>query len=304
MPLISFIIPYHNEPIWMLRDCLESIMAIGIERDEYEIILIDDGSDTSPVKELGDFKDRIKYVRQDNGGLSSARNLGISIAKGEYLQFVDSDDHLIFHNYNQVIGLIREKKMDMLMFRFSKKELHYSTKNHRVVLGKGWRGDEYLCHNNLRAAACGYVFRRELLGELRFVEGILHEDDMFTPQIILKCNTLYDVNLPCYYYRQHQGTIMSKRTKDHLYRRFECHLLAIKHHYEMRNELTGTACQGMERCVNQMVMAYAYLIMILLRSPNEYRRLTNELRSISLYPLPLKAYTWKYYLFALLTRLY
>lgn len=301
----------------MLRQCIESILALSLREDEREIILLDDGSKHPPINELGSLAEHIMYVRQENGGLSSARNHAISIATGEYLQFIDSDDYFISHNYNQLIDFIREKKMDMLMFRFSMKTptsapaTSRGTDNYSFpgllrgqgVGSKAWRGDEYLCHNNMRAAACCYVFRRELLGELRFVEGILHEDAMFTPQLMLRCNTLYDVNLQCYYYRQHEGTIMSRRTKDHIYRRLECHLMAIKHHDDTRKSLSGTARQGMERCVNQMIMGYVYFIVILLRNYKEYRRLTNELRSMNLYPLPMRGYNWKYVLFAMLTRL-
>lgn len=301
----------------MLRQCIESILAISLREDEREIILVDDGSKHSPMDELGSLAEHITYIRQENGGLSSARNHGISIAKGEYLQFIDSDDYFISHNYNLLIDFIHEKKMDMLMFRFSMKTTppapaprrgadNYSfpalLREQGVGL-KAWRGDEYMCHNNMRAAACCYVFRRELIGELRFVEGILHEDSMFTPQLMLRCNTLYDINLQCYYYCQHEGTIMSRRTKEHIYRRLECHLMVIKHHDEMRKSLSGTARQGMERCVNQLVMDYVYLTVILLRSYKEYRRLTNELRSLNLYPLPIRKYSWKYMLFAVVTRL-
>ena len=94
-PLVSFIIPAFNVDADMLRECLESIMALSLSREEREIILIDDGSDVPAICSLTDVADEIVYLRQPNKGLSEARNIGIKLATGRFVQFVDADDHLI-----------------------------------------------------------------------------------------------------------------------------------------------------------------------------------------------------------------
>ena len=91
-PLISFIVTYYNIPIDMLRECIESIVNLSLTYEEREIILIDDGSDVVPLDELIDYRDQIIYLRHKNMGLSDARNKGIDICKGKYIQFVDADD--------------------------------------------------------------------------------------------------------------------------------------------------------------------------------------------------------------------
>ena len=100
-PLISFIITYYNLPVEMLYECIDSILALSLRTDEREIIVVDDGSDSSPINELMRYGDDIIYVRQKNQGLSAARNKGIDVATGSYFQFVDADDQLIQHPYEQ-----------------------------------------------------------------------------------------------------------------------------------------------------------------------------------------------------------
>ena len=100
-PLVSFIITYHNEPADMLHACIESILALSLGDSEREIIIIDDGSDVSPVSFLTDCIDEVIYVRQRNMGLSQARNRGIDMAHGYFIQFVDADDAIIAPPYEQ-----------------------------------------------------------------------------------------------------------------------------------------------------------------------------------------------------------
>lgn len=76
-PLVSFIIPTYNLPNQMLRDCIESIFALSITEQEREVIVVDDGSDYSPLPSLSDFADKIIFVHQENLGLSMARNRGL-----------------------------------------------------------------------------------------------------------------------------------------------------------------------------------------------------------------------------------
>ena len=86
-PLITFIIAYYNLPVQMLCECIDSILALPLKADEREIIVVDDGSDVSPMNGLMHYGTEIVYVRQKNGGLSMARNTGINMAQGQFLQF-------------------------------------------------------------------------------------------------------------------------------------------------------------------------------------------------------------------------
>ena len=107
-PLVTFIITYYNLPVQMLCECINSIMALSLKPEEREILIIDDGSDVSPMNGLMQYGDEIIYVRQPNGGLSAARNKGIETATGQFLQFVDADDHLITTAYDHCLDIDRK----------------------------------------------------------------------------------------------------------------------------------------------------------------------------------------------------
>ena len=88
-PLVTFIVTYYNLQPQLLDECLDSILSLSLEKDEREIIVVDDGSTISPLEVIQSKLDDIVYIRQRNSGLSTARNLGIEASKGKYIQFVD-----------------------------------------------------------------------------------------------------------------------------------------------------------------------------------------------------------------------
>ena len=98
-PLVSFIVTTYNLPETLLQECLQSITALTLKENEAEIIVIDDGSDESALLSITNFRDRIIYMWQPNRGVSVARNLGLRIASGKYIQFIDGDDKLIQTGY-------------------------------------------------------------------------------------------------------------------------------------------------------------------------------------------------------------
>ena len=119
-PLVSFVLTYFNLPVKMLCECIDSILALSLEPYEREIIVIDDGSESSPMNDLMKYGQNIIYVRQQNQGLSSARNTGIQMATGDYLQFVDSDDLLAKAPYEHCLDIIRKNRPEMVIFDFTK----------------------------------------------------------------------------------------------------------------------------------------------------------------------------------------
>ena len=100
-PLVSFIVTYYSEPVDMLKECISSILALSLHETERQIIVVDDGADYSPINELLALSSNIVYVRQPNRGLGQARNTGIELAEGSFIQFVDGDDLLLTSAYEQ-----------------------------------------------------------------------------------------------------------------------------------------------------------------------------------------------------------
>ena len=289
----------------MLRECISSILALNLSDEEREIIIVDDGS-TIPFDEaLQGLRQSIILISQKNQGLSVARNTGINHATGDYIQFIDSDDALIPDVYERVLQNVREMQMDMLMFRFT----YSNAKPKGKKISKCYNGYEFLLHKNLRAASCCYIFRKEIVGSHRFYPGIFHEDALFTPQLILRANSLYILKERAYFYRQSEGTIMSSHNEEHLEKRLDDSVFIL---LELQKQIGVTKMgnknmeekynKAMQRCINQQVMCYLYTIVALKRPLCELRQRISVLRDNRLYPLLLKRYTWKYWLFAILTK--
>ena len=109
-PLITFIITTYNLPAHYLLRCIDSVFSSSLNKDEFEIVLVDDGSKSKVLPELKQYRNTIRYIYQDNKGAAGARNTGIEHAKGEYLQFIDGDDYLLTKPYNHCIDILKTRK--------------------------------------------------------------------------------------------------------------------------------------------------------------------------------------------------
>ena len=297
-PLISFIVTYHNEPEAFLQACLDSIQALRLTPDEAEVVVVDDGSEVPPTF-VG--REGIRYLRQEQSGLSVARNTGIKHSRGQYLQFVDADDYLFPSVYEAILDRIRSEQPDVVMFRMTDKPLYKpSIEPIRVKVmfpakssssEEKRLGEYFLQHRNLRAAAWGYAFRREILGDLRFYPDLLHEDELFTPQLLMRANTLVDLDAKAYYYRQHEGTITHSKSTVVVQKRLDDIQFIIR-------ELKSLGNPVLERRIRQLTLDYLQKTWTL-TSLQELRRRKKELRKEGFLPLPIRCYSMRYFLASL-----
>ena len=112
---ISIIIPVYNVAKW-LHECLDSVLNQGwIVGKDYEVICVNDGSTDNSLEVLYDYeKDGITIINKENGGVSSARNLGIDVAQGEYIWMVDGDDFIAPNVLPKMYQYATYKKTDQL----------------------------------------------------------------------------------------------------------------------------------------------------------------------------------------------
>ena len=298
-PLVSFIIAYYNLSPQMLKECIESIMALSLSDTERQIIVVDDGSDSSPIDAISHLMEHIVYLRQQNGGLSAARNAGLRMANGEYIQFVDADDTLITAPYNHCLDIVRQQHPDVVMFDFTNEENEPKTDSYNT--DDPLTGAEYLSHNNLQATACCYLFRQSILGQLRFTPGIYHEDEEFTPQLLLRAESILSTNAQAYYYRQRRESITTTTDIRTTLRRLgDCHTVINKLAH-LADILPFSERQALQRRVAQLTMDYIYNIIVQTRSRHYLERKLAILRREGLFPLPDRDYTLKYSWFRRLT---
>lgn len=300
-PLITFIVTIYNLPIKLIHECLDSIISLSLSKEQREIIVIDDGSDISQVNELVRYASDIIYVRQPNQGVSVARNLGIKIASGTFIQFIDGDDCLIQAEYEHCLDIIRyHEPVDMVLFYLSQ-----SKKSPMDVYYEGpMTGVDYMENNNVRGSVCSYVFRAERLGDLHFTPGIVHgEDEEFTPQLLLRVRNLYTTQAKAYFYRNRNDSVSHKKSKQNIDDRINDTLkviLSLKN--VASNNKDEKEREAINRRVAQLSMDYIVNVIRLTRSFKRLHENINLLTEHQLYPLPNKTYTKKYVIFNKLIR--
>ncbi len=297
-PLVTFVVCYYDLPMQMLCQCVDSILALSLQREEREIIVVDDGSDISPTNALMQYGEDIIYVRQKHSGLSAARNMGINMARGCYLQFVDGDDRLMTEPYNHCLDILRSHEdADMVVFDFTSSTDVSTTYTDGPVLS----GTDFMRHHNIHGSACLYLFRQKTLSELRFTPGIFHEDEEFTPQLLLRAEHVYPTDAHAYYYCQRPNSITSTTDEQKVQKRLD-DLHAITHRlYLLADRLPLNDRLALRRRVAQLTMDYLYQIIMQTRSAQQLDTRIAMLRSEGLFPLPDEDYSQKYVWFRRMT---
>lgn len=292
-PAISFIVTAYNIPPTMLRQCIESILALSLSQEQREIIVVDDGSDVPVIDSLKDVAGEIECIRQPNRGLSEARNTGMRHSSGQYVQFVDGDDRLMQTQYEHCLEMLRHQPIDIVMFR--------PTSDGRSPLTADFHGpttgEEYMLAHNLHGSAWGYIFRRDLSVDLRFTPGIYHEDEEFTPLLVLRAKHLYATSTEAYLYRRRKQSIMHSHDKAHTDKRIRDMLTVIEHLQTAQRQLGGRKSEALGRRIAQLSMDYLYNTITLTKSRKRLKEAKVSLAAMGLYPLPDKKYTLKYSLF-------
>ena len=290
---ISFIITTYNLPVELLLECLNSILQLTLRPEEREVIIIDDGSDLSPLEDLREDCGDIIYLRQPNAGLSTARNMGLRVATGDYVQFVDGDDMIIAAPYEHCLDLIRFRDPDMVLFHISDSVNQQTSFTYQGPV----TGIQYMQDNNLNGSACGYIFKRSILGDLRFTPKTLHEDEEFTPLLVLRAQRIYSGDCAAYYYRVRKNSIMHKKTEKHHLRRLADTERVIYRLVDVAAKLPEDKQEALNRRIAQLTMDYLYNTIRLTHSQRHLGETIERLRDRGLYPLPDHNYTRKYQLF-------
>lgn len=301
MPLISFIIPYYNVSKELLRDCIESIANLNLSTEEFEILLVDDGSTLSPKDVICGY-DNIRYIRQDNQGAGSARNLGLDNARGQYIQFVDADDKLNSKEYDQCLLLLRDQKPDAIFFNYIRTDEHgISRKCHVINTRTASSGAEFMLQNNLHGSPCFTVFKSETAKGVRFPTDIMNEDEFFIALLTVKSMKVITYPVFAYLYVYRKGSLTNPVNQDRLHRRVADSEALILRLNDFAEQLNGTQLVAMKRRISQLTMDYIYNSITLVHCWPLLQNQILTLKASGLFPLPKRQYTIKYYLFSIIS---
>ena len=219
---ITLIVPVYNVEKYV-KQCIESLCNQTIK--DIEIIVIDDGSTDNSINKVKEIKDnRIKIISKENGGLSSARNVGIKHANGKYIAFIDSDDFIgIDTAYEDMYNIALREKSDIVagnaIWYWSNEENYIQDRDMRLFNHSPMVAEEFflasLKSNRIYAPVWLNFYKKDFIikNDLYFREGIYHEDEEFIPRVLLKANKISIYNRDFYIYRQRRGSITNEFNK-------------------------------------------------------------------------------------------
>lgn len=209
MTKVSIIVPVYNvEPY--LDKCLKSLVNQTL--NDKEIIVVNDGTTDNCQKIIDKYTKKYPYIKsyiKENGGLSSARNYGIKLASGQYLAFVDSDDYVEKDMYKEMYELAMENDYDMVVC-----DLNYVYPSKIIRASSNVKtSTEDIQKNmlNIYPAVWNKIYKRSLVSNIYFKEGIWFEDVEYLYRVLPKIKNIGVIHKPFYQYLQREGSITKKR---------------------------------------------------------------------------------------------
>ena len=206
MSLLTVIIPIYNcAPV--IRQCLDSI-----DYPDAEVLVIDDGSTDSTAETVLRFAQdhpNVRLIQKENGGVSSARNLGLASASGKYVLFIDADDYLVPGGISRIVELAENNDADVVTYRIvsvsntapvDTESVRDYQMAYRMIIGEG---ESLLRYDVPDYHVVDAVFRRLLINEneIRFSSQLsLREDDVFCGMLFCHANKVIVTDLPLYRY--------------------------------------------------------------------------------------------------------
>ena len=212
--LVSVIIPLYNVESYLNR-CLQSVSDQTYKN--IEIILVDDGSTDNSGSMCDEFaqKDsRAVVIHKENGGVSSARNAGMAIARGDYITFLDSDDYLTPYFVEMALNLCKERKaqiavLDMKYIKQDENEYIRENRDINVIEMNSEKAiEESLYQRLFSCCAAGKMYKKEITKDIIFPFGRLSEDLATSHLFFDEAEKIVYINEIGYFYRQRDKSIM------------------------------------------------------------------------------------------------
>lgn len=237
-PLITIIIPVYNVENY-IQECLHSICIQKMNDADVEVICIDDGSTDKSgfiCDEIAAIDNRIKVYHKSNGGVSSARNLGLSLARGKYIAWIDPDDYISEDWYEIIKKYIIQFNPDILVidyYKDDKKDINsiYYKSSERYI-GK----DEFLYDISedciIQSQLWQKIINRELFKNIKFPNNVrCLEDYAVLHKIILQSKIIYYCHHALYYYRYRNDSLVNYADFEKAYNSY---LVAFERYKELK----------------------------------------------------------------------
>ena len=303
MILLSIIVPVYNVERWLHR-CIDSILLQDLSADNYEVILVDDGSIDRSSRICDDYAAAhpklVRVIHQQNKGLSGARNTGIEVSEGKYVMFVDSDDFIETNVIGKLIEQADAKNVDILYYDFNIvnqiSDIH-EYKQKRILGNDIISGEKYILKGGEVGSACKSIYLKELIERTKivFIEGITHEDVAFNLQIIPYADRIAYFDSPVYYYWQEGESITRTSSVGKIQKNISSDVIVAFISKKKSEELSDNLSKEYIKITNSIVAGV--VIQIVLKKhiweSGYVDRCFNNMIEKGLYPIKGRTKSWK-----------
>lgn len=221
-PLVTIIVPVYNSEKYLNR-CIRNLLNQTYHN--LQIILVNDGSTDCSLDVCRTIKDdRVEVYTKENGGASSARYLGLTHRKGEYVLFVDSDDYLKNNAVEILVSTVVSNSADCVYYEADNVAENTSIKVKKDGLSHAIQypttdGDSLieliLDQKNYHAVPFLYFAKSSLYDKgLRFEEGIMFEEELFSFELLRSCEKVVCLNQKLYFHNVRSGSVMTSSGKE------------------------------------------------------------------------------------------
>lgn len=297
---LSYIIPAYNVSLYIER-CINSVYEQELDLDEFEIIVVDDGSTDNTLAILQKLLKKEKYsnlkvFHQNNMGPSSARNFGLDKAVGEYIWFIDADDYIRSDSVKNLFEQIEKFKPDLLFFRLLIKRLDsplhfiHDTKQplpKSVLL----TGEETVMGGFIPGSACSALIKRSFIIEngLTFLVGIFHEDTEFIFKSVCLSKYILFTDFAPYIYETHLESRLREIDKNKILKRKSDTAIIANSFINFANKFPKSCKLHSKIIEHGRSMALGTILSLLrdknFKSRNERDVIIREMRRLKLFPL-------------------
>jgi len=220
--ILSLVIPLYNSEKY-ISECLDSLLDQDVSKNEYEIIIINDGSKDKSLQIVENYaknNPNIVVYSQENKGVAATRNKGIKMAKGSFIFFVDSDDYIatdvlevIFNNLDNSIELLTFKSIQTIQTNLKISQDLDTIKSPSIIID----GIDFIAKYGFKDAIGWFVVNKDFLikSNLFYLEGKMLEDISFNIKLLTTVKKILHLPLDVYRYVARENSIMTKKNATH-----------------------------------------------------------------------------------------
>lgn len=287
---LSIILPVYNVAKF-IPDCLDSLLCQDLDKKDYEIICVNDGSPDNSEQVINGYiknNSNIKLIAQKNSGVCVARNTGLNNAIGDFVWFIDPDDYIAPNCLGKVLSSLEEKNADLITFDYFnvEEDSKFNPEKQTIIEIKEQVG------YSSKGGGCQYVVKRQYLldNDIKYNPDLAYgEDYLWAFQINYRKHVGLETNSEIYYYRQRQGSAMHSKSEEKKLKH-QKNLWALGNIYKREyvrckaENLPKKVLREIKRRIRLCAQSVILDAIFICKSKKELKQILTDLKKDGLYP--------------------